>query len=213
MSTEIQGSAHDLPSGRLRSFEEDDSGPDLASLLARRAPASAIQQPEPDVAMADAAAGKPADRAIKRTRSPGTAPSSPPRRPSERKNKIRPSSVQIPVALIEPVTSHRARTGRSNGEIVIDAIEHCQDRLQTLIQPRESSGGQIFISRASRGVRTTVGPLTALNIRLMEADYDVIDQLVEKYGAFSRGHLITTALLEYLTPNGSGPAHPRKDIQ
>ena len=83
--------------------------------------------------------------------------------------------------------------------IVIAAIEDAHPRLAQLIAPPQGSGGTLFQQRSSRVVRTVDGPLTALNVRLFEDDYDIIDRLVAQYGAFSRGHLITAALTNYLT--------------
>ena len=45
--------------------------------------------------------------------------------------------------------------------------------------------------------RLSDGPLTPLNVRLFEQDYVVIDELVARFGAFSRGDLISTALTAY----------------
>jgi hypothetical protein len=44
--------------------------------------------------------------------------------------------------------------------------------------------------------------LTALNIRLYEDDYDILDQLVTTHGASSRGHLATVALTTYFKDQG-----------
>ncbi len=110
---------------------------------------------------------------------------------------IRSSTVHIPVALLPKVTDERGRTGRSNGEIVIVAIESTQDRLGTLIGTADVTGGSLFARRPSRGARRSDGPLTALNVRLYEEDYAVLDDLVAAHGASSRGHLITTALTAY----------------
>jgi hypothetical protein len=107
--------------------------------------------------------------------------------------------VHIPVDLINKITRRREETGWSNGEIVIAALEHVRDQLGELISRRTPAGGGLFAARASRGARLVDGPLTALNIRLYEQDYATIDALVEQYGAFSRGHLISVALTNYLT--------------
>lgn len=110
---------------------------------------------------------------------------------------IRSSTVHIPVALLPQVTEERRRSGRSNGEIVIVAIESTQERLGALIGTADVTGGSLFARRPSRGTRRSDGPLTALNVRLYKQDYDVLDDLVAAHGASSRGHLITTALTAY----------------
>ncbi len=117
--------------------------------------------------------------------------------PANGKASIRSSTVHIPVGLLPKITAERSRTGRSNGEIVIVAIEASQHRLTDLIGTAEVTGGSLFERRASRAVRRSDGPLTALNVRLYEQDFAVLDSLVEAHGAFSRGHLVATALTAY----------------
>jgi hypothetical protein len=112
---------------------------------------------------------------------------------------IRSSTVHIPVALLPKIAEERGRTGRSNGEIVIVAIESSQHQLSDLIGAAGSTGGTLFERRPSRGTRRSDGPLTALNVRLFQQDYEVLDELVTMHGAFSRGHLIATALTAYFT--------------
>lgn len=114
------------------------------------------------------------------------------------RSAIRASNVHIPVSLIEGIERRRASRQFSNGELVIDALEKAYPRLADLISRREPAGGTLFETRATRAVRTSDGPLTPLNIRLREADFEVIDSLVDRFGAYSRGHLITVALTEYL---------------
>jgi len=223
------GAAQELPAGRLRSFEDDDAAPDLASLLSRRAPR---QPAETEPVDAPAAAKQPAARRrptappvaapatsvppVKRRGSasstePARAPRARPKAPQAqqpppeaaeagqqgRQNRIRSSSVHIPAALLDRVIAERDRTSRSNGELIIAAIEQTHSELPALIGRRESTGGGLFASRSSRGARLSDGPLTPLNVRLFEADYRVIDDLVTQFGAYSRGHLISTALTAY----------------
>jgi hypothetical protein len=119
--------------------------------------------------------------------------------PANGRATIRSSTVHIPVDLLPKVAEERNRTGRSNGEIVIVAIESSQHRLGDLIGTTEVTGGSLFERRASRGARRSDGPLTALNVRLYEQDYAVLDDLVAAHGASSRGHLVATALTAYFT--------------
>lgn len=118
---------------------------------------------------------------------------------------MRASNAQIPGELIPKMKQARADSGRSNGDIIIDAIESSYDRLADLCRGRGASdakaagsgGGGLFTPRTSRGIRSLDGPLTPLNVRLRDEDWVVIDDLVDKFAAFSRGHLITVALLDY----------------
>ncbi len=197
------GSARELPIGRLRSFEDADA-PDLATLLTRRSPRTQ-ESPGPAAAQTDQGAppgqGEETPPELPRrrvTRGTGRKPSTTSAgRDTGRKNRIRSSSVHVPSALIDRIIAERERSGRSNGEIIISALESAHDQMHQLIQRRDPTGGSLFVSRPSRGARLSDGPLTALNVRLYEADYDVIDELVEKFGAFSRGHLISAALTAY----------------
>jgi hypothetical protein len=227
------GVAHEFPAGRLSAFEDGDGTadvPDLSSILVRRARTNDTETADP----ADPASGdetgalapstrvetaEPAtpDEDSERTASSDTQRAGGQRGKSSRTsrsgrrdaksapaNRIRPSSVHIPVVLLDKIHEEKRRTGRSNGEIIIQAIEVSVDRLAELVGPHGPTGGALFAARASRGARQADGPLTALNVRLYEQDYEIIDKLVEEHGAFSRGHLITTALTAYFTDQGTG---------
>jgi hypothetical protein len=112
-------------------------------------------------------------------------------------NRLRASNVHIPASFMPRLS--KARTGRrlSNGEWVIVALEATHDQLGDLIRP-QPTGGSLFAPRATRAARTYDGPLTPFNIRLRQADFDVIDALVQQFGASSRGHLITVAFDAFL---------------
>jgi len=101
------------------------------------------------------------------------------------------------VALLEPIEAKCKSNGLSHGEVIIVAIEAAAPRLKDLIHQAATAGGSLFASRRSRASRSTDGPLTPLNYRLREADFQTLDQLVEQFGASSRGHLITAALNDY----------------
>lgn len=184
------GTAQQLPVGRLSSFEDDDTAPDLGELLQRRRPAG---RTEPPVISATTNSPLPL---VHDQQADGAQPDPAPAH-SERQNRIRSSSVHIPAPLIERIVAERTRDGHSNGEIVIAALEYAHDRLGELIARRGATGGGLFASRTSRGKRLSDGPLTPLNVRLFEQDYVVIDELVARFGAFSRGDLISTALTAY----------------
>lgn len=203
------GAARALPSGRLAGFE-DDEAPDMATLLpprARRpeavptsAPAAPAPTAQPDSTVhLDSQPGPAAAAGL--TPSPGSdaTANAPATGATARKNRIKPSTVHVPARLMPAIRTDRQHTSRSNGELVIAAIEQAHPRLPELLGTLpEPTGGGLFASRASRGARLSDGDLTPLNVRLYEADWDVIDALVAQFHAFSRGHLISTALLDFL---------------
>ncbi|SDY76712.1 hypothetical protein SAMN05661080_04542 [Modestobacter sp. DSM 44400] len=112
-------------------------------------------------------------------------------------NKLRASNVHIPANFMPRLTKARSERRLSNGEWVIAALEATHDQLGSLIRA-EPTGGSLFAPRATRAARTYDGPLTPFNIRLREADYTVIDELVVTFRASSRGHLITVAFDAFL---------------
>lgn len=213
------GSAHELPAGRLASFEDDDSTPDLGALLQRRptpetgptqeakdnpaksGPVGVDEQQQAPPEPADRETPKKAAQTPKGGRPSKKAATAPTKRPahSERANRIRSTSVHVPAPLLEQLVAYRKAEGLSNGDIVIAAIEKAHPRLGELIHPPSRAGGSLFQGRTARSVRTTDGPLTPLNVRLFENDFTVIDDLISQFGAFSRGHLITAALTDFFT--------------
>ncbi|MGF0118791.1 hypothetical protein ACQFYA_21060 [Promicromonospora sp. Marseille-Q5078] len=113
-------------------------------------------------------------------------------------DKVKPSNVHIPVFLIDPVEARCKKEGLSHGELMIVALEATYNQLDGLINPGATAGGSLFAPRRGRASRAGDGPLTPLNYRMREADFTVLDGLVDKFGASSRGHLITVALKAYL---------------
>lgn len=111
--------------------------------------------------------------------------------------KLRASNVHIPASFMPRLAKARGGRRLSNGEWVIVALEATHDQLGELIRP-QPTGGSLFAPRATRAARTYDGPLTPFNIRLRQADFDVIDALVQQFGASSRGHLITVAFDAFL---------------
>lgn len=111
--------------------------------------------------------------------------------------RLRASNVHIPASFMPRLAKAREDRKLSNGEWVIAALEATYDQLDSLIRP-QPTGGSLFAPRATRAARVYDGPLTPYNVRLREADYAVIDELVEKFGASSRGHLITVAFDSFL---------------
>ncbi len=222
MSTTGRASGHPggFTPGRLTGFEDGADGaddvPDLASLLTRRAappdavdrtpavtPPKVAQSAQPPPAATAARISKRAKPA--RTPPAPAAPTEPQPAPTPApaarsgRTPIRSTSVHVPVGLREKINAERARTGRSNGEIVIRAIELNLDQLSALFSEhgRGASAGRLFQQRVSRGARLSDGPLSPINVRLFEPDFEVLDELVEQVGAFSRGHLISVTLTAY----------------
>lgn len=109
---------------------------------------------------------------------------------------IKASTVQIPVSLLPDIKTTREAQGLTNGEIIIEAIEGTHERLRDLIHP-PTTGGTLFAARSTKSNRSVDGPLAPLNVRLRNADWEVIDRLVVDVDAFSRGHLITVCLKAY----------------
>lgn len=219
-----KSNAQELPAGRLAGFEDDDTedwssfrrsssksktrsrtaaakapeagaageGSGAAALVLEVADAPAAQapvagksseQPEPSTGAASVSGEGTRD---------GEVPAY-----GDRANEIRSSSIHIPTPLLEKLVKFRNEHGMSNGQVVIAAIEKAHPKMPQLIHPVTAGGGGLFAQRATRGVRTTEGPLTPLNVRLYTQDYEVIDRLVEEFGAYSRGHLVTVSLTEF----------------
>lgn len=111
---------------------------------------------------------------------------------------IKPSVVHVPSSLLSLVAAERRRSGRSNGEILIDAIEAGHEHLVKLHDESSSIGGRFFTARTAKPQLPVAQPLSPLNIRLYEQDYEVLDRLVAELGAGSRSRLATLALALYL---------------
>lgn len=209
MNTLNSGVAREIKPGRLAGFE-DAADLDLSPALslpprppraAANVPATATtpatpsqrsQQRRPRAQpSADGLNGASTDR------NPTSAVNGAPREGKGPEDRVRPSNVHIPVALLDPLEAKCKENGLSHGEVIIVAIENAHPRLNTLVHPAATAGGNIFASRRSRASRSSDGPLTPLNYRLREADFETLDRLVEEFGASSRGHLITAALNDY----------------
>lgn len=193
MNADNVGTAREVPPGRLAHFEDADADPaPQLSLPPRPRRQAAVK--------ANGVEPRPGRQEVERLVDGGEDPQ-PSRQPSRTKgpkDRVRPSNVHIPVRLWEPLAQLCQRQGLSHGEAIIVALEDTHPRLKDLIRPAITTGGSLFDTRRSRAARSADGPLTPLNYRLREADFEVLDGLVEQVGASSRGHLITVALTEYL---------------
>lgn len=210
------GAAREVGRGRLAHFEDeaDDSEqkvavpslPPRSRRSAARGPVSgeggdptpAAQDPAPQAGEDAQDSSQPLVDAPAPPAEPAVAPA---RAPAGSGDRMRPSNVHVPVALLESIARTCKERGLSHGELIISAIEHTHADLAGLIHPATTAGGSLFASRRSRAVRSKDGPLTPLNYRLRASDFEVIDQLVEDFSASSRGDLITTALAAYLSPS------------
>lgn len=189
----------------LSNFEDagDDDFADLLNTAKRptEIPHAPSLRPAPDLDQDEVEpeeTAEPAKEAKARPKAKKASSKKPVPAHSERENEIKSSSVHIPTALFDPLKAYRTAKGMSNGQVIIAAIEATYADLRELIHPATAGGGGLFAQRTTKGVRTTEGPLAPLNVRLFEEDYKVIDRLVEEFGAYSRGHLVTVALTEFL---------------
>lgn len=203
MTTSGSGSAREIPPGRLSNFEDVPVEDTPAPLLPPR---------RTSTSQTTKAAERPRRAAEPPAAPPGpSTPSDSSQAAAEAaqkgpEDKVRPSNVHIPVALLEPLVSKCKADGLSHGEVIIVAIENAYPRLKDLIHPAATAGGGLFASRRSRASRKNDGPLTPLNYRLREADFATLDQLVDEFGASSRGHLITAALSDFFSDHPSAPS-------
>lgn len=217
--TPVGGQAAELPAGYIRRGMSDDidDGFALGDILTPRRPAApAAPDPEPEPARPLATPTPPAEpaaQAVAPAPSPSprpapTTPERPARRTSGRARAtppeplgstvIRPSVVHVPAHLLALVAAERGRSGRSNGEILIAAIEDCHDRLSEQRDTAAPIGGQLFAARVAKPRLPVHEPLSPLNIRLYEQDFEVLDRLVADLGVGSRSRLATLALSDYL---------------
>lgn len=207
MSNVNSGSAREVAPGRLANFEDSDDL-DLAgpiSLPPRRRPTPQPPAPAPAKRSTSRPApprdadAEPQQRSTTRA-TPSTATTASPRAQKAAKgpeDRVRPSNVHIPVALLEPIEAKCKGEGMSHGEVIIVALEATYPRLRDLVHPAATAGGSLFASRRSRASRSADGPLTPLNYRMRVGDFETLDKLVEEFGASSRGQLITVALNDY----------------
>ena len=140
---------------------------------------------------------KPAKAARRRSTRP--APDEGTKVPEDR---IRPSNVHVPTALVDLLEAKRQSSGLTTGELILEAIEETvsKGKLEDLIHPGKTVGGTLFAARPSnRAAAHEAGHKAPVNYRLREGDYVVLDELVAKFKAPSRNHLIVAALKGYLS--------------
>ncbi len=118
---------------------------------------------------------------------------------------VRPSVVHVPAPLLPLIAAERRTSGRSNGQILIAAIEDGHDHLVRMHEDAASIGGRLFAARAAKPRLPVAQPLCPLNIRLYEQDYEVLDRLVAELEVGSRSRLATLALSLYLEETTTEP--------
>ena len=184
-----------LPTGRYADFETPDDGADLRSLLGERPSSQRSRTPRP-APEAPASLTAPTPAPTPATTPPATTP--PAKAVTVPAGRMRSSSMHIRSALVEQIVHERETTGRSNGTIIIAALEAAHPHLGQLLPPAgKPTGGGLFAVRPTHAPRTVEGPYSPLNVRLFEADFDVLDSLVATFGARSRSHLVDAALGHY----------------
>lgn len=231
----LGGAAAELPPGYIRRGMNDDDAPALGDILAPRRAGTPAAAPAAPPVVADPVHTDPvrtdpvrtepvvAEPATQPSRRAGTgrrdavakapAPAADARARQVRSNGakqpvIRPSVVHVPAHLLALVAAERRTSGRSNGEILIAAIEQGHARLTELSDSAETVGGRLFQARAARPRVSDAEPLSPLNVRLYEEDFDVLDRLVAELGVGSRSRLATLALGDYLGGRSANPGPP-----
>lgn len=170
-------------SDSLANFEDsdDDLTPPPFNLPSRRRAEPAATEPEPGPAPADEPAA--GDRGVKA-----------------------PSNIHIPIRLVEALTKARAQEQQSNGDLFIRALEEHYEQLQTAFHRPATAGGKLFAARTTKAPRQrNTEPVSPVNYRMSEQDYQTLDTLVSELGAASRSHLISQALELWLTANHYRP--------
>lgn len=220
MNTSNSGAAREVDAGRLAHFEDSDdeftATPAISLPPRTRRRNQTVESPPPSAQPVTEPTPDTAPARKRSTAADHVAPTASSDAPEAKsrdtsdltdatgsagkgiEDRVRPSNVHIPVDLL-PLVEEKCRTGGlSHGELIIIAIEAAHPSLRELIHPAATAGGNLFAPRRSRAARSTDGPLTPLNYRLRAGDFATLDQLVDQFGASSRGHLITAALTHYL---------------
>lgn len=206
-----------LPADHLASFEDDVDEDNVTNLIRRRARAD-IPGPAQEVPRTAAPAKPTTPIAEPETDEPPTGEPDRPKRSASRKKKgtppepksssaaagqIRSTTIHVPYDIHRRFLQERERTGHSNGDLVKMALEATNDKLGETIGADVPKLGTLFTSapaKAPRSVRVRTEPPVPVNARFYESDLGIIDELVATHGAYSRGHLISTALDLYLPP-------------
>jgi hypothetical protein len=122
-------------------------------------------------------------------------------------DRIYPTAVYVsPQVSARAEAYRRAQTGRTNADVVLDALEACHGRLGALLAAAREPlrpAGELFPGRPA--IRRTAKAGVQLQFRPTHAQLAVIDRLVTEHRAASRSELIAAALdafLPALKPRG-----------
>lgn len=118
--------------------------------------------------------------------------------PPDSRPQTRPTNVMIPTSTFARVAKAREELAMSTGEIIVVAVEAQLKRLPGLLATPRTG---MFETRATRLPHRADEPERPLSYRLTGNDLATIDNLVDKYGARSRGHLIAVALNAHFEDN------------
>ncbi len=117
--------------------------------------------------------------------------------------KTEQSNMRIPIADASLIKQIRDKLDMSNGELITTAIGelYLAGHLATLFQQRQP--GALFETRAARlPLKQEPGTVYAMvSYRLTPTDFATLDRIQREVGARSRGHLITTAMREWVRRN------------
>lgn len=111
--------------------------------------------------------------------------------------------------VVRALEAARRRTGRTNAELVYDALDAVHDRLPELVAARQAGGARpadsLFPGRRSRTPRAAAavdGRRRLWSLQATAAELDVLDGLVDGAGARSRSEVISCAVEAVYAPRG-----------
>lgn len=111
---------------------------------------------------------------------------------------VRPVGLSLPGSLLEQLRARARSTGRSQPDVLMDAISASQERLEDLVHQAQVAPVKdgMFLRRPKS---QRAEPMATLTLRMLTPNVDVIDKLVTSTKAPSRSALCAAALRHYLT--------------
>lgn len=116
-------------------------------------------------------------------------------------------SVALDASVLTDLRTFAARTEQTHGAVTLRAIEaHAEDlaRHWSRPEPANPAVGRLFAG--SPAVRRRTEPVVQTQIRLVAADTDTLDRLVQDWAAPSRSALVNEALSRYVRPTKEAPS-------